>query len=310
MTVNRLWRWVSALLALLAGVFFIGYATEHIHELPSLSWDRRTWLLLAVSVLLWAGVIFLGAVIWWNLLVDLNQRLSWRACLYVYGIAQFGKYLPGNVGHHVGRVVLAKQAGIPVVSTLQTMLIELAWGVGVASGIAFIGILQLGHVDLPPGYLVLLMASAMLVPWVGLNAFRAFFPGLVARVTAGAGIRLPRPKSMVIAGFLYFVTFLMVGLLLDLQARILFGANSSQILTLTAIFAWSWIAGYITPGAPAGLGVREAVLVSSLTPLYGASIAVGLAVSLRLVTTIGDGVVFLVALAVRAMNRVESSLER
>lgn len=308
MTANRLWRRVSVLLALLAGVFFIGYAVEHVQELPSLSWGIRTWLLLGVSVLLWAGIIFLGAVIWWSLLVDLNQRLNWRACLSIYGIAQFGKYLPGNVGHHVGRVVLAKQAGIPVASTLQTMLIEMAWGVGVASGIALIGIFQIGDVDVPPGYLVLLIVAAMLVPWAGLSVARTFFPGLVARVTAGANIQPPRPSTMAIASFLYLVVFLIVGLLLDSHARILFGADNSQILTLTAIFAWSWIAGYITPGAPAGLGVREAVLVSALTPLYGASVAVGLTVSLRVVTTMGDGLVFLIALAVRRLNNSESAL--
>jgi len=113
---------------------------------------------------------------------------------------------------------------------------------------------------------------------------------------------------MAIASFLYLVTFFIVGLLLDSHARILFGADNSQILTLTAIFAWSWIAGYITPGAPAGLGVREAVLVSALTPLYGASVAVGLTVSLRVVTTMGDGLVFLIALAVRRLDNGESAL--
>ena len=83
---------------------------------------------------------------------------------------------------------------------------------------------------------------------------------------------------------------------MDFHARYLFGAETSHIFLLTTIFAWSWIAGYITPGAPAGLGVREVVLVSALTPVYGASVAVGLTLSLRVVTTIGDMMTFVISM--------------
>lgn len=296
MTANALWRWASVVFALVASFYFIGYATEHIRGLPPISWGMVTWSALVVSIILWSGIIILGAVIWKFLLVDLNCHLNWRDCVTIYGLAQFGKYLPGNVGHHVGRVVLAKQAGVPPATTLQTMLIEMVWNIGIASGIALFGVALGGDIGVSPAVLTLFFVVALMTPWAAWGVARTFFPKLLARITSDAPIALPRLGTLTLVSVLYLTAFMIAGLIIDMHARLLFGAQTSHMVMLTVVFAWSWIAGYVTPGAPAGLGVREAVLVSSLTPMYGASVAVGLTLSLRVVTTLGDMLVFVFAL--------------
>jgi len=306
MTAKTVFRLSGMVLALVAGIYFIGIAAVHIRELPPLSWGIGSWLLLGISTILWASIIILGVLIWKILMFDLGSRLNWLDCVTVYGIAQFGKYLPGNVGHLVGRVVLAKHAGVPATNTMQTMLIEMVWSVGVASGIALFGVALGSNIGISPVALTLFFVATLLSPWLAWKAANAFFPKLVTRLTNGSPVVLPRLKTLLLVSFLYLVTFIVVGLLMDMHARFLFGAQTSHILMLTVIFAWSWIAGYITPGAPAGLGVREAVLVSALTPLYGASIAVGLALSLRVVTTLGDGMLFLIAMFLSRFNHGNS----
>lgn len=293
---STLWRWASVVFALVASFYFIGYATEHIRGLPPISWGMVTWSALVVSVFLWSGIIILGAVIWKILLVDLNCKLNWHDCVTIYGLAQFGKYLPGNVGHHVGRLVLAKQAGVPAATALQTMLIEMLWSIGVASGIALFGVALGGDIGASPAVLTLFFVVALMTPWAAWGVARTFFPKLLARITSDAPIALPRLGTLTLVSVLYLTAFMIAGLIIDMHARLLFGAQTSHMVMLTVVFAWSWIAGYVTPGAPAGLGVREAVLVSSLTPMYGASVAVGLTLSLRVVTTLGDMLVFVFAL--------------
>lgn len=299
MTLSSWLRVMAVMVTLVASIYFIGYAAEHIRGLPPIASGPATWVLLIFSVFLWVGITLLGALIWRSLLADLKYRLTLRACLVIYGIAQFGKYLPGNVGHHVGRVVLAKQAGIPVTSTLQTMLIEVAWGGGVAAGIALLGIVLGSGIDVSPEILALFFVAALLAPWLGWIVVSGLFPRLIERIVKGKPVTPPRLHTMLSVGLLYLLAFLGVGLLLDLHARLLFDASSSHVLMLTVAFAWSWIAGYITPGAPGGLGVREAVLVTALTPMYGASISVGLTLLLRMVTTLGDGLAFLMATGAR-----------
>jgi hypothetical protein len=290
------------LFALIAGIYFVGYAAEHIRDLPPLSWGWVTWTLLVVSISLWSGIIIVGALIWKILLIDLDVRLSWHDCLTIYGIAQLGKYLPGNIGHHVGRVVLAKQSGVPAASTLQTMLIELVWGIGVASGIALIGIVLGSDLGGSPAVLTLFFVATLLGPWAAWSVAKVFFPKLMSRISDHGHISLPRLGTLMLVSLLYLAVFLAVGLLMDMHARFLWGAQTSHVFMLAVVFAWSWIAGYITPGAPAGLGVREVVLVSALTPIYGASVAVGLTLSLRVVSTLGDMIVFLIAMFFSWLN--------
>lgn len=289
-------------LASVAGIYFIGIAAGHIRELPPLSWGIETWLLLGGSIFLWAYIIMLGALIWKSLLSDLDYRLSWFDCVTIYGIAQFGKYLPGNVGHFVGRVVMAKQAGIPAVSTLQTMLIEMLWSTGIASGIALFGVVLGGDIGVSPAILAIFFVVALMAPWAAWGIARTFCSKFLAHITNGAPVVLPRLGTLMLVSLIYITTFFVVGLLIELHAKFLFGAQTSHIFLLTVVFAWSWLAGYIAPGAPAGLGVREAVLVTALTPTYGASVAVGLTLSLRVVTTLGDGMVFLIALFMSRFN--------
>jgi len=81
---------------------------------------------------------------------------------------------------------------------------------------------------------------------------------------------------------------------MDLLSQQIFGASESRFWLLTGIFAIAWVAGFIMPGAPGGLGVREAILVAILSSFYDSQIVVGIAVSLRVVTILGDGVAFIV----------------
>jgi uncharacterized membrane protein YbhN (UPF0104 family) len=57
---------------------------------------------------------------------------------------------------------------------------------------------------------------------------------------------------------------------------------------LTGAFASSWILGFVAPGAPAGLGIREAILSAWLSGALPAEQVVLLVVVLRIATTLGD----------------------
>jgi len=79
------------------------------------------------------------------------------------------------------------------------------------------------------------------------------------------------------------------------------GLLLTDVWTYTCIFAVAWLAGYVAPGAPAGVGVREAGLVFLLTPLFNSGFSVAISLTLRLTTTIGDFVAFLFGLVGQKM---------
>src|SRR3546814_18296850 len=70
------------------------------------------------------------------------------------------------------------------------------------------------------------------------------------------------------------------------------GAMPGPIFFIGA-FTTSWIAGFVVPGAPAGLGVREVVLTAWLACALPPATAVLLVVALRIATPIADPVTFL-----------------
>lgn len=304
MSMKVLWRFAGILIAIASGGYFISYASSHVVDFPESIWDLENIFLLGVSVLLWCANIILGALIWQRILRDIGFKLEVAQCLEIYTLTQFGKYLPGNVAHHIGRVVLAKQAGITVRATTHSMLIEFLWGIGAASSMALLGLVYFNPGDngISTITLVLLMIFTMLLPWLGVWLANTFFPGIAERLSGSGKIILPSLRTMLWCNLAFVGSFLIMGLILDLQAKFIFDVADSHLLMLVGAFALSWIAGYITPGAPAGLGVREAVLVSFLSPVLGGSTAVGLSLALRLATSLGDGVCFLFALAMHRLK--------
>ena len=72
-------------------------------------------------------------------------------------------------------------------------------------------------------------------------------------------------------------------------ASSLLEGNQSSMPDVIAIWAAAWVIGYLTPGASAGLGVREAVMIGAFTglgaPLEGATLV---AIAFRVATTLGD----------------------
>ena len=72
-------------------------------------------------------------------------------------------------------------------------------------------------------------------------------------------------------------------------------AKESQFVSLVGVYALSWIVGFIIPGAPAGIGVREALMVTLLEPIYGSGVAAGLSLIFRFVSSLGDLLAFLLS---------------
>ena len=62
------------------------------------------------------------------------------------------------------------------------------------------------------------------------------------------------------------------------------------------LFACAWLLGFVTPGAPAGIGIRELMLTEGLTPLVGREQAVVIALTFRILSTGSDLLVLLAGL--------------
>ena len=80
----------------------------------------------------------------------------------------------------------------------------------------------------------------------------------------------------------------------------IFDEEIRSFTIIAGMFAAAWLAGFLAPGAPAGLGIREVLLVQVLSLAYPDPTALGATMILRVVTTLGDATAFVIG---HAMGR-------
>ncbi len=229
------------------------------------------------------GVSLVFVVEGWHRIVALYSSEPRSRTYPSFSMTQIAKYIPGNVAHLVGRGLYLRSSSLSDGQIVKATLVELgAIPAGAVTVIALLGSIGL----LSP-----------LLPWLPSWLWVLLAPGLALGVLA-ALVLAPRlglvPQSST-SGLLVIGTLSTVFMaLLGLTFAAVFGllANAS-IAPLAGAAVIAWLVGYLTPGAPGGLGTREAALVALLWSLNQEDAVLIAAGLFRIVTTLGDVLLFL-----------------
>jgi hypothetical protein len=251
---------------------------------------------------------------WGLLLVTVTRSpVGWQPLLSVYGRSNIAKYLPSNALHFAGRQMLGRRFGWGQAGMATATLLELA--IVVAMALAFV--LALGSIAAPPR-----LGMLAPTPWIAASL------GLL--VAGICGFLLFAPRIPILSGWLgalhladalraspamlgalgcYAGFFALSGALLWLIFAGVAGVwNGTEALTVCMAFSAAWLAGYVTPGAPGGVGVREAMLLLLLKDVHGEPVALAAALAMRIATTLGDFLVFGLAVAVDRISGPSQSM--
>ena len=282
----------------------VGFLLLRIWEIrKSLSFESlgpNTLLLIALCGVSFAISQFLLSTAWrlllmWWGVMDLKLSL----CHSIYGRTQIAKYLPGNVFHFAGRQVIGKycagsQAAIAGASLYEILGLLITSGFMALAGMAYYHFPQ-SAISSETLFAMVSIAVLMIIVISLCTQRLAIIKGIYPSGHKESSVF----KQLVPAYSCYAMFFVLysghMALLVDSISGIDFVSNFGRLLTVVSI---AWLAGYITPGAPGGLGVREALLVLGLSPIMGESDAILAAFALRLVTVLGDLFFFLVALKI------------
>ena len=271
--------------ALIACVGFLGHQIYRFAPAVSEALKEESTLAMLPSWALgYALLLVLLAVSWHLLLSRLHGTpLSFKLSLYAYTRSSIAKYLPGNAGHLIGRNLFAKRLGVRHVTIAKSTLLEILVQISAACAIAVWADVPFWGTISPQMGLFVSFALLCLAPTVILFS--------------GKWHDLPSPQGRLLTG--YYGTLLCVSVL----SMIFFASTGiifSKIIETTApglpldfmaiisIYAISWFAGLVMPGAPAGLGVRETIMISMLSQTIEGAQALVIAVLFRIVTTLGD----------------------
>lgn len=268
---------------------------------------------LSLAIAFYVVGVAVSAEGWRRLLAGVGLHNSWWELTGIVAVTQVGKYLPGNVAHHIGRASLALQRGIgpvPLAVTAGTEMLLLMLASLVVGTIALL-LSGISLAVLPVGNGVAMSAIAAMIAAavMGLLVLRKFGPLLMTRfapqhATVFRSSNLPSATSMLMAFACYCIVFLAFGAGIVVMSGLLTPDVSQAPWLLVASFALAWTIGFVTPGAPAGLGVREGVMLFILGTSYPPADAAVIVIALRLATTVGDVALLPIGwLLVRKHNR-------
>jgi uncharacterized membrane protein YbhN (UPF0104 family) len=286
-----------------SAIYFATAAWRYARDLPTIAWDSATLVVLAGAVLLYLVQVSAAGIAWHLWLNAAHEPSRPLAAVALFAVSQFAKYVPGGIAHHIARVALGRRHGLSTSGMVVTIALEQSWALiaGVviaAAALAFIGP-SLAGIALPsPFRLGLIVLIALLVPLAGIWLIGKSRPAVLDRWLGPQRIAHPNLLTLLCCFLIYCAGLANSGWNIDLLARHLLGARESHILLSIGVFAIAWVAGFVTLVSPGGVGVREAVLLAGLTPAYGPGTALAVAIAYRIVTSIGDGLGFLLGLVV------------
>lgn len=225
---------------------------------------RIGWIwVLAATVIVFLTYLLLIET-WRRILTGWKAYLSFGVAARIWFVSNLGKYLPGKVWSIAAMGVMARQQAVsPVAAAGSSILIQL---VTVATGIALVLVTGIRAVDQP----VLAIVIGVILA-AGIATMPALLPRL-ARVAAsltGKAIEVPPvPLSslwLAVAGSL--LSWITYGLAFQLFVVGVLGGAAGATTSYIAVYAASYIIGFLALFAPGGVVVRESALVAGMVRL-------------------------------------------
>ena len=282
-------------LAVVAG-FFVATLAARWNDVISLKWRLEPWLFAAATVVL---ALSYGLVAWlWGFALRRAAGIRLVAGARIWFLSNLARYVPGNVWSYVGAVELARREGVARRTTLAVMALTQVLSVGVALAVGLPVLLaERARLGRPA-----LLGAVVVVAVAGLAVlFRRRLLGLARRRLPGFDPAELAPSAGTVAWLVagYAAYWVVTGLAFAALVASLYPLAAGDVPLVVAAYAAAYAAGFLALLTPAGLGVREGVLVVALAPVLPAGPALVVALVSRvwmmLVELAGAGVAHLAA---------------
>lgn len=288
---------LALVLALLAAALVDQGATLW-HEVQRLSAP-----VVALAFVLNLCGLFCSMMVWRELLADLGSRLSVAEAWRIMYIGQLGKYVPGSIWPVLAQAELGADRGIA--RSRSALSVLLSYAVMTCSGLVVAAVtLPFATARTAAQYfwvLFLIPAAIVLLSPPVLNRLLRVVLRLSRQGTLEQGVSFPglgRTMAWAVTGWLFN------GLEVYVLMRQLAGDRQGTLLVSIGAYSLSWAVGFLAVFAPAGTGVREAVMVAVLHVRTTTAIALVIALVTRATAVLCDAVTGAAAAALVGRGRM------
>jgi uncharacterized membrane protein YbhN (UPF0104 family) len=247
---------------------------------------------LTFAAVVYAFNIVFGSFCYCYILAILSgKRLNRPRVMRAYCEANIYRYIPGNVMHYIGRNRIAANediayANVNIASLVEIIALSLSAVILSLLSVNSIAVDYLKNISLETKHIVFVAAALLVIAVVvlffrkKLRRFARDFKDKILNVTVRQG-------AIFCGGT---CVRLVVNALIYLFCLSLLGVTDMGefAVTIAGLFILSWLIGFITPGAPGGLGIREAMMVMFLNHVVNDDVLFISAVAFRLICVAGD----------------------
>lgn len=262
---RALWRQIAKL----------DWSTIHFHPIP----------LIGAAIAL--AIVYAARTISFRiLLAGYDVPLSWREAAVVGWIPQIGKYIPGQVASLAGAVALLRRFKVagPIALAVVLVMDGLAVLTGLITGSPLLLWAPVKRL-LPTGWIWCSLLVVAGVVCLHPRAYGRLLNFVLKKFRRAPLTCLPPWHNYIGPVLLGFAQWILAGIALWLIARSITFVDVKHIPLFIAIAALAYTASYLTPFAPAGLGVRELIFQGTLVLIISAPAAV-VVITMRIVQTL------------------------
>lgn len=289
--IKQVLRWL-----LLGGtLFFLASALKNNwQEVAAIRIDAAEWAILATAT----GVTLLAHIwagwVWSWIIKEFEQHPSSIKLIQAYLKTNIAKYLPGNIGHYVGRIMAAKDLKVSTSAATISVLLEPLLMATAALIVVLLcsqfTLMKSSAVVLIGQILGLIVAMSVLHP-LFLNPIIRFVhrrKGNKSKTVNSSSISLSMNRYPLkpLFGEFGFLLLRACGFIITLYA--IAPINLSQFPLVIGAFSFAWLLGLVVPGAPGGIGVFEATAIALLGQSFPMALIVSASVLYRLISIIAE----------------------
>lgn len=259
------------------GIIFVAFRlNDYNTQIDFSGFNTFTWSVMIGFVWIDGLANIILALAWRYLLIHFGEKTSRLWAIKIYGLTQLAKYVPGNIMHLASRQAIGLAASVSGWPLAKASV----WELGLISiAAAFFSILLL------PLFISILSIPVAIISFITLLLIMA------------VGLKLYINRAIARTFGLYIIFLIISGIIFVGLLNLIRGEFITPLksLILSAAFVIAWLTGLLTPGAPAGIGVREFMLVMLLNGHIPESDLLLAVLFSRIVTVGGDVLFFLFA---------------
>lgn len=224
---------------------------------------------LILGTLIMSSAVFIMAYGWKIILTILSNRtVKYKDASAVYAKANIGKYLPGNVMHYVERNLFAESLGLNQKTVLLSTITEIVGQtcVCIIAGIILEGrkIWNVLHEVLQIKYIIL-FAVILCIFVTGIIIFRKKIKDFFIDLSLSKFLKAFLQAVPIYLGFILLGGLVLVAIFISTMNNEI---RYNIVFSIIAAYTAAWVIGFVVPGSPGGIGVREFVLLFLLRDLF------------------------------------------